>query len=387
MENRVMLKSLTKEQIDKLSDIQLYNIMFGPVIDMKKKIEEKGLEENSVVAVYGATIVPIKRRMNALMDLIDVKKPQTIIFSGGDSWDGTHHNNKLRTGDAEKDKENIRRHLKNFKERTEDMILYFPFIKDRALKDMKKASPNPENFESSLRAYIEQEVEKTIDKMLEDPKEEKKYMEEYARINESLEQTGKPKFKSFAEWLYSFKESRQVRTYILHYYTEADLMEMIWEEVYGGKERTQKILLEKKSNDTSENAVECVKLFEKEREKNPKLNTITLVNEWPYLLRAVLTTQKKAQEAGVDIEIDGYPADFCEGVGVQYMDIEEYRKILRTNLKKSIEYQDVGDMDITEYFNLTDLIDNGEVAKIKNIPIRFFVQRQAPEKDEDEGRS
>ena len=384
MENRVMLKSLTKEQIDKLSDIQLYNIMFGPVIDMKKKIEEKGLEENSVVAVYGATIVPIKRRMNALMDLIDVKKPQTIIFSGGDSWDGTHHNNKLRTGDAEKDKENIRRHLKNFKERTEDMILYFPFIKDRALKDMKKASPNPENFESSLRAYIEQEVEKTIDKMLEDPKEEKKYMEEYARINESLEQTGKPKFKSFAEWLYSFKESRQVRTYILHYYTEADLMEMIWEEVYGGKERTQKILLEKKSNDTSENAVECVKLFEKEREKNPKLNTITLVNEWPYLLRAVLTTQKKAQEAGVDIEIDGYPADFCEGVGVQYMDIEEYRKILRTNLKKSIEYQDVGDMDITEYFNLTDLIDNGEVAKIKNIPIRFFVQRQAPEK---EGRS
>lgn len=387
MENRVMLKSLTKEQIDKLSDIQLYNIMFGPVIDMKKKIEEKGLEENSVVAVYGATIVPIKRRMNALMDLIDVKKPQTIIFSGGDSWDGTHHNNKLRTGDAEKDKENIRRHLKNFKERTEDMILYFPFIKDRALKDMKKASPNPENFESLLRSYIEQEVEKTIDKMLEDPKEEKQYMEEYARINESLEQTGKPKFKSFAEWLYSFKESRQVRTYILHYYTEADLMEMIWEEVYGGKERTQKILLEKKSNDTSENAVECVKLFEKEREKNPKLNTITLVNEWPYLLRAVLTTQKKAQEAGVDIEIDGYPADFCKGVGVQYMDIEEYRKILRTNLKKSIEYQDVGDMDITEYFNLTDLIDNGEVAKINNIPIRFFLQRQAPEKDEDEGRS
>lgn len=387
MENRVMLKSLTKEQIDKLSDIQLYNIMFGPVIDMKKKIEEKGLEENSVVAVYGATIVPIKRRMNALMDLIDVKKPQTIIFSGGDSWDGTHHNNKLRTGDAEKDKENIRRHLKNFKERTEDMILYFPFIKDRALKDMKKASPNPENFESSLRAYIEQEVEKTIDKMLEDPKEEKKYMEEYARINESLEQIGKPKFKTFAEWLYSFKESRQVRTYILHYYTEADLMEMIWEEVYGGKERTQKILLEKKSNDTSENAVECVKLFEKEREKNPKLNTITLVNEWPYLLRAVLTTKKKAQEAGVDIEIDGYPADFCEGVGVQYMDIEEYRKILRTNLKKSIEYQDVGDMDITEYFNLTDLIDNGEVAKINKIPIRFFIQRQAPEKEDDEGRS
>ena len=387
MENRVMLKSLTKEQIDKLSYIQLYNIMFGPVIDMKKKIEEKGLEENSVVAVYGATIVPIKRRMNALMDLIDVKKPQTIIFSGGDSWDGTHHNNKLRTGDAEKDKENIRRHLKNFKERTENMILYFPFIKDRALKDMKKASPNPENFESLLRAYIEQEVEKTIDKMLEDPKEEKQYMEEYARINESLEQTGKPKFKSFAEWLYSFKESRQVRTYILHYYTEADLMEMIWEEVYGGKERTQKILLEKKSNDTSENAVECVKLFEKEREKNPKLNTITLVNEWPYLLRAVLTTQKKAQEAGVDIEIDGYPADFCEGVGVQYMDIEEYRKILRTNLKKSIEYQDVGDMDITEYFNLTDLIDNGEVAKINKIPIRFFIQRQAPEKEDDEGRS
>lgn len=387
MENRVMLKSLTKEQIDNLSDIQLYNIMFGPVIDMKKKIEEKGLEENSVVAVYGATIVPIKRRMNALMDLINAKNPQTIIFSGGDSWDGTHHNNKLRTGDAEKDKENIRRHLKNFKERTEDMILYFPFIKDRALKDMKKASPNPENFESLLRSYIEQEVEKTIDKMLEDPKEEKQYMEEYARINESLEQTGKPKFKSFAEWLYSFKESRQVRTYILHYYTEADLMEMIWEEVYGGKERTQKILLEKKSNDTSENAVECVKLFEKEREKNPKLNTITLVNEWPYLLRAVLTTQKKAQEAGVDIEIDGYPADFCEGVGVQYMDIEEYRKNLRTNLKKSIEYQDVGDMDITEYFNLTDLIDNGEVAKINNIPIRFFLQRQAPEKDEDEGRS
>ena len=58
----IMLKDLTEEKIEKLSDTQLYNLTFAPLIQDVREIDsftQKQMDE-SAICVYGATIKPIK---------------------------------------------------------------------------------------------------------------------------------------------------------------------------------------------------------------------------------------------------------------------------------------------------------------------------------------
>ena len=87
-----MLKELKEDQIVKLSNIQLYNLTFAPLTQDIRKIEQFNSKEmdNSAICVYGATIVPIKRRIEKLSKIVNKQSPRLIIFSGGFGWDGNN---------------------------------------------------------------------------------------------------------------------------------------------------------------------------------------------------------------------------------------------------------------------------------------------------------
>ena len=85
------LKELTEEDILNLNDVQLYNIVFGPVADLLQSNQNYSNDDmgKTCVAVFGATAIPISRRIKGLADFCkNGNNPKMIIFSGGYSWDG-----------------------------------------------------------------------------------------------------------------------------------------------------------------------------------------------------------------------------------------------------------------------------------------------------------
>lgn len=82
------IKDLSKEELISFEEITLYNLLYGAVAEMQKEIPPKNNDSRSVVAVYGATIIPIKRRMAALNSLITKTNIDSMIFSGGFGWQG-----------------------------------------------------------------------------------------------------------------------------------------------------------------------------------------------------------------------------------------------------------------------------------------------------------
>lgn len=79
-------------------------MVLGPVANMKKDIESNEEKINdAVVAVYGASAIPLKRRINALIPLSKhVNLDNGIIFSGGTSWSSiVPSSNKFKVSDEE----------------------------------------------------------------------------------------------------------------------------------------------------------------------------------------------------------------------------------------------------------------------------------------------
>ncbi len=84
----ILLKDLNEKKLYKLTIGQIYNIMFGPLIDLKNRIEmEKPIKKESLIAVYGGRTDAILRRVNGLEKLSQyVDLSNGIILSGNSHW-------------------------------------------------------------------------------------------------------------------------------------------------------------------------------------------------------------------------------------------------------------------------------------------------------------
>lgn len=380
MENTINIKNLSKEDIEKLTDVQLYNILFGPLIDMKKEIEQDGkYKDNSVVAVYGATIVPIKRRVRALNQLSEfVDLDNGVIFSGGSSWDSV---NPKRFKNIEEIKEYWKspKYTKWISAKVASIIKNLPEIKEIIENKMEEdyisnmESNMHDNYDTESINNFKEEYRKNINDIYTLLINNLKTNENMKKLYEQEETA-----QTYEEWLYNWVENYVISQYILNNMTEADFMEIDWISNYKGNLKSSNIIKDGKSNDTSENARNTIEEFVKLKSQNPKLNKLIVVTEWPYLLRQVLTTKKMAEKMGYDnIDIVGYPADVDEGIGLNYKDISDYRKGivsgLEANIYKIVSYDDVKDLDITDYYYKSSIIENGPTVFIDDKDIRNVI--------------
>lgn len=332
MSDRITLKSLSNEQIDKLSDLQMYNIMFGPLIEKRKQLDSYNEEQlnKTCIAVFGATSKKLRDRVQTTIDFAQKKKPAVILFTGGYSWDGVGIKEDGSHIKKWGDPAYIDRIFYRSKEFSED----FSFMKSRVTDMM-----------------ISEYVEKILQDMYEDKTFNEKLMSLYFARSE--ENQGESFVKWFStktknEWLAKgMINDYTINQYIINRFAEADIMQMFWEHSNGSSKDIQ-IECDRKANNTAENALNCVEVVSSKYEG---VDTIAVVSEWPYLLRAVSTTNKQAIEKG--FKVLALPAE-------QFIyDKKTCMRLLREEAKKIIKYDDVADVDITEFINMKTRIKNG----------------------------
>lgn len=372
-----MLKELKEDQIVKLSNIQLYNLTFAPLTQDIRKIEQFNSKEmdNSAICVYGATIVPIKRRIEKLSKIVNKQSPRLIIFSGGFGWDG----NNIK-GVSSKDLEETWKtdqYSARVNKRISDVMRYYPVVEEAIMEKMKEMweeernHPSDIDFDEYINKYIDDIMEEYMQKMMEDNQVEEYFMKMY---KDQVKDVNEIDFKN---WLKQYIKDIFIRQFILNRCTESDFMQIIWDKVYNkdGKNKS-KTIREGKSFVTCENAENCIQILQ----EYPDINNLIVINEWPYLLRAVLTTKKVADRLGSNISIMGIPADKSDEIGFEFKDMNDYRNVLIAQIKKMVEYQDVGDMDITQYLNMTDICEDGPSIKIGD---KFYESRKSKDVDRE----
>lgn len=142
-----------------------------------------------------------------------------------------------------------------------------------------------------------------------------------------------------------------VRQYIINKLCESDLMKY---ELTNKSIITNNIILESKSNNTLENAKYSLLEFKKIQESS-NIKTFVIINEYPYLHRAILTTQKVARDLNIDVNILGYPASYNNDFDLFYSSFDELRynsvNGLIPNLSKEILYSDCDDFNIDPYLS------------------------------------
>lgn len=361
-----MLKELTEDKIRNLSNIQLYNLTFAPLTKDIKDIEQftPGEMANSAICVYGATIVPIKRRIEKLSEVVKMHSPKLIIFSGGFGWDG----NNIK-GVSSKDLEETwktSQYSTRVNKRISDVIRFYPEIEEAVMEKMKNMWNEDEHYSSRmdfdeyLNEVINDMLEEYMQKMIGDKQLEehftKMYKEQVKNVNEI----------DFRNWLKQYIKDIFIRQFILNRCTESDFMQIIWDKVYNKNGAIKsKTIQEGKSFVTCENAENCLQIIQ----QYPDIRNLIVINEWPYLLRAILTTKKVADRLGSNIRIMGLPANKSADIGFEFSDLSDYRNVLITQIRKMVTYQDVGDMDITQYLNMPNVCEDGPSIKIGD---RFF---------------
>lgn len=356
-----MLKELTEDKIANLSNIQLYNLTFAPLIQDVREIEQFSPEEMShtAICVYGATILPIKRRIEKLSREVEKHSPKLIIFSGGFGWDG----NNIK-GVSSKDLEETwktNQYSTRVNKRISDIMRFYPVVEEAVMEKMKDMWNKDNNhsedidFDEYINKFIEDMMEEYIRKMMEDQHLEEYFMKMY---KEQVKDANQIDFKT---WFKQYIKNIFVRQFILNRCTESDFMQIIWDKVYNkdGKIKS-KTIREGKSFVTCENAENCLQILQ----KYPDISNLIVINEWPYLLRAILTTKKVADRLGSIVRIMGLPADRSEDIGFEFKDMDDYRNLLITQIIKMATYQDVGDMDITSYLNMSNRCEDGPSIKI-----------------------
>ena len=372
-----MLKELTEDQIIKLSNIQLYNLTFAPLTQDIRKIEQFNSKEmdNSAICVYGATIVPIKRRIEKLSKVVNKQSPRLIIFSGGFGWDG----NNIK-GVSSKDLEQTWKtdqYSTRVNKRISDVMRHYPVVEEAIMEKMKEMweeernHPSDIDFDEYINQFVDDIIEEYMQKMMDDKQVEDYFMKMYKDKVKDGQQI------NFKDWLKQYIKDIIIRQFILNRCTESDFMQIIWDKVYNkdGKNKS-KTIREGKSFVTCENAENCIQILQ----EYPDINNLIVINEWPYLLRAVLTTKKVADRLGSNISIMGIPADKSDEIGFEFKDMNDYRNVLITQIKKMVEYQDVGDMDITQYLNMTDICEDGPSIKIGD---KFYESRKSKDVDRE----
>lgn len=368
MKDIITMKSLTREKINNLTDIQLYNILFGPVIEQNKEIERYTREQMSqtAIAVFGATAAPIKRRMERIAQIVNEKKPALIIFSGGHSWDGI--NPKTYPQEEIREKWATKKYMHTVENRTQKFIEFFPVLKHYAFEQMeeswnKKQKKTKGSFNENLQQLLDETIDQFLNRIQNNEKSKERVFKQYQEYKDANKDQ---EHLSFKQWLEGYARDIFAKQYILNQLTEADIMNVVWNEVYNGEKKGIRVALDRTSNDTSENARNCLQILQ--QAKNRNIKTLAIVNEWPYLLRAVLTTKKLIEENGLNIKLIGIAADRCKNIGIEYEDMEEYRSKSNTGLRAQIikmtEYQDVADSDVTKYYKMKSIVSGGPTVYI-----------------------
>lgn len=330
--DRITLKSLSVEDIDKLSDLQMYNIMFGPLIDGVNELygyDKKQLNK-TCVAVYGATSKKIKDRVETAARFTSTRKPKMIIFSGGHSWDGVG----IRKDGSHTKFWSNGAYVNRLFDRSIEFCEDFSFLQDVVIDRM--VAEYTGNVIGEM--YVNHNLNAALMNEFNARSEEKK---EYTFVKWFSEKTK-------ADW-----KSKQllneymINQYIINHFSEADIMNYFWKYL-GGSQSGIPTCKENASNNTFENAIYCMGVLKKEA---PEADTMAIVSEWPYLLRAFVTTKKQGDENG--IKILPLPAE-----GFKY-DKKTCMKLLRDEAKKIIQYEDADDVDITKYIHMRTRIKNG----------------------------
>ncbi len=173
---------------------------------------------------------------------------------------------------------------------------------------------------------------------------------------------------------YSWEINRFIENNVLHSMTEADVMLIEWKKKDASKvlaelmsrkwekveennldiisDEKHKIIMDKKATNSAENAINTIEEVKKLRKENPEnsINSLIVVSDWRFLIRQYLTTKKKAEEAHIDnLEIMGYPGQKVgrEESKIKYKSRVEFAKFALGELGKIIEYDDVGDAEIS----------------------------------------
>lgn len=334
------IKDLNVEKLRELSPQTLYNLLFGPVAEMKRELEQNGTS-NSVVAVYGATIIPIQRRIQALTELVDKSNIDSIIFSGGFGWQGV----PLKDKKKEEIKEFYAKPdvVKRILNRTKDIINNCPELEQRFVFDSFGYSGMGNE---DLKELI-------LDKMYHDPI--------FCNYAESLyKKENKDSNLSFSDWMDEYF-SIMLSNYILNKITESEIMQILWNRNL--EAQNIDTILESNSSDTRDNARYSINKFLERKKENPKLDTLIVINEWPYLQRAVLTTKKIAKDMGVDINVVGYPACFDKDKEWYYSSYDSFLDNpvsgVITNLSKQINYKDSPNFNIDRFLSCAGLYEGG----------------------------
>ncbi len=330
--DRITLKSLSEEQIDRLSDLQIYNIMFGPLIDGVNELYGYNESELSktCVAVYGATSKKIKDRVETAARFTNNRKPKMIIFSGGHSWDGVG----IRKDGSHTKFWGNGVYVNRLFNRSVEFFEDFTFLKD-VVTDRMIAEYTGNIIEEM---YVNHNLNNALMNSYNTRSEDKK---EYTFVKWFSEKT-KEEWKSN-----NVVDEYTINQYIINHFSEADIMNYFWRYL-GGHQTGIVTCKENMSNNTFENALYCMDVLKKEA---PETETMAVVSEWPYLLRAVVTTRKQGNING--IKILPLPAE-----GFKY-DKKMCMKLLREEAKKIIQYEDAEDVDITKYIHMRTRIKNG----------------------------
>lgn len=330
--DRITLKSLSVEEIDKLSDLQMYNIMFGPLVNGIQDLYAFGEEElnKTCVAVYGATSKKIKDRVETAARFSSKRKPKMIIFSGGHSWDGV---GIRKDGSHTKFWSNgvyVNRLFNRSNEFCEDFSFLENVVADRMIAEY---------------------VNRVLEDMYADENLNVNLMAAYNAREESKKDYTFVKWfseRTKADWkAKQILNEYTINQYIINHFSEADIMNYFWKYL-GGAQSGIHTCKENASNNTFENATYCMEILSKDA---PETETMAVVSEWPYLLRAIATTKKQGDIHG--IKVLPLPAE-----GFKY-DRKMCMKLLRDEAKKIIQYDDAEDIDITDYIKMKTKIKNG----------------------------
>lgn len=390
--------------------------------------------------------------LNKLSHYVDLDNG--IIFSGGRSWTSVVSSSHTfrpslseikdyidKSGkdlsqyskeEIERIEERIRRQKINkyiklkdqlIRKRAVDILKEFPEIKDKLynrekeiwenyLDDYKKEyeqekALNPETQKSippTFKSYDEM-YDNYLNKKIESKKSGKElrplynmYRTEKGKNKESVigfnhwykkykknNSIGKPFFK----WLKDYYDKEHYEELVMRKVTEVDLMEIKLGNL-AKEELFSKIIEDKKATNSAENAVNTVEEFSKLKEKNPALKKLIVISEWQYLLRQVLTTQKAANDKGLnDIEIIGYPADmdYHNEIALRVDTIDKFNSIMKNDLKKIATYHDVADYTIDEKDKKSPVDDNMPKIYIRDITLADYLNQrknQSRNKDSDE---
>lgn len=319
-------KELSIQSINNFSDQELYNLLFGPAEELKQAT--LACDEEFVVAVYGATIIPMQRRIDALLKLNKSKNINNIILSGGIGWLGI--DSTKNTLAELKAKFNDQKYFSMLNRRTKMILEALPDFKNKILFDL---------FGVDFDGLSHEEVTSIIlSSMYENSNLNDYIMYEYNKCNS----------KSFNVWL-NENIDHLIQQYLITFVCESEVMQFDLLSKFEGKSN---IILESASFNTLDNAKNTLIEFKKIQEKR-NIKTLVIINEWPYLHRAVLTTKKIAKDLNIDVNILGYPASYSENIEWYYSTMDEFRnnKIRGTieNLKKEVIYNDCEPFEVDRY--------------------------------------